>query len=39
MDRIKWMFDGSSKHKKINQLAVEFGHQPAKMFLVSSAED
>lgn len=39
MDRIKWMYDGSAKHQKINQLALDFGHQSEKRFLLSSAEE
>ena len=39
MDRIKWMYDESAKHKKINQLALEFGHVGEKKYLLSSAED
>lgn len=38
MDRIKWMYDESAKHSKINQLALDFGHSDKK-FLLSSAED
>jgi methyl coenzyme M reductase alpha subunit len=39
MERIKWMWDESAKHKKINQLALEFGHQDEKRYLISSAEE
>ena len=39
MDRIKWMYDESSKHSKINQLALEFGHVGEKKYLLSSADD
>ena len=39
MDRIKWMYDESAKHSKINQLALEFGHVGEKKYLLSSAED